>query len=218
MPRQTTIFVAIILAVAIGTAGFAFATAPAAASHEDDDTGAFDALFDEEDDGLIETVRAAASGLYERVTYATPFGDDPDDAEANAEAAMEAFNENSEDFVEYANERDVNGVETVAVTFVQGDEEATVVLVAEYNETAHAYDSAEVVTAEDYDGDVDETDEYVEVEGMAADNAADEIDRFHDEYAADGDNVTTSYMTEMATKYGPAGLSGQLVHSSLLED
>ena len=218
MTRQTTIFVAIVLAVAIATAGFAFATAPAAASHEDGDTGAFDALFEEEDDGLIETVSAAASGLYERVSYAAPFGDDPDDAEASAEAAMEAFNENSEDFVEYANDRDANGVETVAVTFIQDDEEATVVLVAEYNETDHAYDSAEVVTAEEYGGDVDETDEYVEVEGMAADNAADEIDRFHDEFAVDNENVTTSYMTEMATKYGPMGVSDQLVHSSLLED
>jgi hypothetical protein len=118
---------------------------------------------------------------------------------------MQAFNERSESFVTYANDRNVSGGEVVQITFDQTDAEESVYLVAEYNETSNAYDSAAMVNTTDRS--VDET---VTVSGMAADNAADEIEAFHSEFVEDNEDVTTSWLASKWAAYNE-DLSSSLI-------
>jgi hypothetical protein len=209
MTRLTPIAVAVLAVLAL-LAG----AAPAAANHDSttQDEGLADSLFgtsDSNDTGVVDTVSAAigvASGTLDRARYQySPFGPEPDSAEANAEDTMQAFNEHSGDFVDYANDRNVSGGEVVQITFDQTDATETIYLVAEYNQTSDAYESAEMVNATDRS--VDET---VTVSGMAADNAADEIEAFHSEFVESNEDVTTSWLASKWAAYNE-DLSSSLI-------
>jgi hypothetical protein len=214
MTRLKPIAVATLAVLAL----LAGAAAPTAANHDSttQDEGLADSLFgtsDSDDDGLVGQAQRVAGGLYgaatgglDRALYESPFGPEPDSAEQNAEDTMQAFNERSESFVAYANDRNVSGGEVVQITFDQADATETIYLVAEYNETSDAYDSAAMVNTTDRS--VDET---VTVSGMAADNAADEIEAFHSEFVEDNEDVTTSWLAKQWAAYN------EDLESSLIE-
>jgi hypothetical protein len=201
MTRLKPIAVATLAVLAL----LAGAAAPAAANHDTttQDEGLADSLFgtsDSNETGVIDTVSAAigvASGTLDRARYQySPFGPEPDSAEQNAEDTMQAFNEHSGDFVDYANDRNVSGSEVVEITFEQADDPETIYLVAAYNQTSNEYDSAAMVNTTDRS--VDET---VSVSGMAADNAADEIEAFHETFVDPNDDVTTSWLAKQWAAY-----------------
>jgi hypothetical protein len=213
MTRLTPIAVATLAVLAL----LAGAAAPAAANHDatTQDEGLADSLFgtsDSNDTGLVGQAQRVASGLYgaasgtvDRALYEAPFGPEPDSAEANADDTMQAFNEHSSDFVAYANDRNVSGGEVVQITFDQRDAEETIYLVAEYNQTSDQYDSAQMVNTTDRT--VDET---VTVSGMAADNAAEEIEAFHSEFVESNADVTTSWLAKQWAAYNE-DLSSSLI-------
>ena len=210
MTRLKPIAVATLAVLAL----LAGAAAPAAANHDSttQDEGLADSLFgtsDSNDTSVLDTVSAAigvASGTLDRARYQySPFGPEPDSAEANAEDTMQAFNENAGDFVAYANDRNVSGGEVVQITFDQNDAEETIYLVAAYNQTSDSYESAAMVNTTDRS--VDET---VSVSGMAADNAADEIEAFHETFVDPNDDVTTSWLAKQWAAYNE-DLSSSLI-------
>jgi hypothetical protein len=203
---RTTLLVATLAVLAL----LAGAAIPAAANHDttDSDASTTDALFGTtdggEDAGVLTQLQAVrdgisgfAAGSLERARYQySPFRSAPDDAETSANEMMTAFNERTDSFVDYANARDVSGGEVVAITFEQSGDSETVYLVADYNTTSEAYDSAAMVNSTDRA--VDET---VTVSGMAADNAADELVAFHDEFVEPGKDPSPKWLSEQWTKY-----------------
>jgi hypothetical protein len=213
MTRLKPIAVATLVVLAL----LAGAAAPAAANHDttDEDAGIADSLFgtsDSDDGGLVDSAIQTAgaafgvvSGQADRALYASPFGPEPDSAETNAEDTMQAFNDHSGDFVTYANDRNVSGGEVVQITFDQADASETIYLVAAYNETSDSYESAEMVNTTDRS--VDET---VTVSGMAADNAASEIEAFQSEFVEDNEDVTTSWLASKWAAYNE-DLSSSLI-------
>lgn len=187
---RTTI--AILLAVLL-TVGFTVATvAPAAAEHDPDDSGLADAL-QPSDDGLLATAFGALAGV-DRAIYAIRGPDDT--AEENRDAAVKNFNQHSADFVRYANDRDLHEGEVVQVDCTVDGETATAYIVADFNDSTNEYESAAAVTSTDRD--VNHT---VELRKNACDNAAGEIEYFHDTFADDDRDVTRKYMSKMASKY-----------------
>ncbi|MEF8856880.1 MAG: hypothetical protein V5A16_05600 [Haloplanus sp.] len=198
---HTTLAVLLVVALVAGAA------APAAATHNDDsdDNSAFDALFGGEDDeGGLATAASVANGVrgfveggVQRTRWKLPlFAPETSSAAESANATMAEFNDHSADYVAYANARNVSGGEVVAITFEQNGETETIYLVANYNHSSDEYESAEMVA--DTDRSVDET---VTLDDMAAENAPDELDRFHSEFAEPNEDVTPRYTGEMASKY-----------------
>lgn len=192
--KPSVIVLAVVLTVAVLSVG-AF---PAAATHDGgDDSGMSDALSPTDDGGITDTVRGLATGAYERAKYkVSTFTSDSPAAEDSRDDALETFNQHSENYVAYLNARDVHNGEVVEVTFEQNDETATMYIVGEFNDSSGEYESADAVI--DTDRDVDHE---IGLRGMAADNAASELDRFNDEFAEPDDDLTNRYVSEMATKY-----------------
>lgn len=97
-------------------------------------------------------------------------------------------------------ERDV-----LEITFVLGDEEAVRYLVADIDSTTGNYSSAAMLDRAAYEDrglDDADTDETVKLSGFAADNAAEELDTFVVEYAAeDRDLAGSSDLARMTTSY-----------------
>lgn len=190
----TTVIAVLLVAGLVGTA-----IVPAAATHDDtDDGGVADALSPTDEGTPIDTVRGAATGYLARAGYfVSSLRGDPPAAEDSKQDALETFNQYSGNYVSYLNDRDVHNGEVVEVTFRQNDETATMYIVGTYNDTSESYESAEAVN--DTDRAVDHE---IVLRGMAAENAADELERFNDEFASTTDDLTNRYVSEMAAKYG----------------
>lgn len=174
------------------------AAAPVVAKHNDDDS--LSDAFAADDDDRLGTIIGFASGLTDRIGYqARNLVNDAPAAEENRDDAIEAFNSNSESLINWSNDRGVSSnqaTEVAEVTFAQNGEDATMYVVWEYNETAGEYISAEAVSETDRDVDYE-----IRLEAMAAENAAEEIEYFANEFAEPNENVTSAYISEMATKY-----------------
>ena len=197
MTRIRSITLAFVLIVGLVGA----AAAPVAATHNGgDDSGLSDALTPADDGGISgipDTVRGLASGVYARASYAvSSIGGDTPAAEESRDDAVATFNQYNDTFVQYLNNRTVHNGEVVEVTFVQGDEEATAYIVGTYNDSTEQYESAEAVTTTDRT-----VDHEIELRGMAADRADEELERFHDEFAEPDEDITAKYASEMAAKY-----------------
>lgn len=183
----TTLTAVLVIALVAGAA-------PAAAEHDSGDASTLDDVLDAPTDYVAAAFAAAEGGLA-RASYAISGPDD--DAAANRDAAIETFNEYNTTLVEYANARDVHEGEVVQIDCTIGDETATAYIVAPYNTTSGAYESAEAVTSTDRT--VDHT---VALRGPACDNAAAEIETFHDKFAEPDKNVTRGYLVKKGTQYG----------------
>lgn len=175
------------------------ATVPGGVAAQDD--GFLSGFGDDEDDGgVLDTALAAASGLADRARMAVAnVGAEETTAGDDAQAAQEAFNDRSGEFLDYANERTTASTEwdVIAVTFEREDSDsATVYLVATVNDSTDNYTSAEVV---------DDTNRTVDKEltlrDYASKHAADEVDRFHEQFVDPNESVTRAYLSRMASKY-----------------
>lgn len=198
----------------------AAATVPATAGHESDES--LNGLLETSDnDNVIDTIRAAVSGVTERFR-----SDAEADASTDAEAAIQAFNEKSGDYVAYANGRNIaegTDTETIAVRFDDGDTTETIIIEAQ--QSNGEYTSAEAVWEANSSADFDSADEWVVLREDASANAADELRDFHEQFVVDDENVTESYKKQKATRYGGADqgvaafIAGEsMVESSLLGD
>lgn len=188
---QTIVLAGLLVVTLIGATA-----APAGAAHENDDvnTGLGDAL-SPDNDSRTAALLGAAEGSADRAFHGVSslLGDAPS-ANDSATDAVAAFNDHSETFVEYANARNISEGEVLAIEFQQDGTTETVYIVANYSDGA--YQSAEAVHDTDR-----EVNHEVTLEGMAAAKAAEEIDRFYDEFAAPGEDPTRRYTSELATKY-----------------
>lgn len=192
---RTTI--AILFAVLL-TVGFTAATvAPAAATHNGGEESGITDAFTASDGGPLDALQGSISGLTARFSYWAGglTGERPAAAESRDEA-IQTFNQYNDSYVRYLNARDVHNGDVVEIRFKQNDEVATAYIVAEFNETSGDYESAQAVNSTSR-----AVDHKVTLRGMAADNAADELERFHDEFASENRDVTTKYISEMASKY-----------------
>lgn len=190
----TTAFAVLLVVGLVGAA-----VAPAAATHDDtDDGGLTDALSPTDEGSVVDTVQGAAKGYFARASYAvSSFGGDTPAAEESKQDALEEFNANSGNYVAYLNNRDVHNGEVVQVDFQQNGETETMYIAGTYNDSSGEYESAEAVNTTDRT-----VDHQLTLRGMAAENAAGELERFNDEFAAPGNDLTNKYVSEMAAKYG----------------
>lgn len=186
-PRYTSIALSALLVFAL-TAG---AAAPAAADH-DNSSSLADGL-QPSDDGLLGAALGLLGGV-DRAKYAI-FGPD-DSAAENRDAAINEFNQHNESFVAYANNRSIHEGDVLQIDCVIDGETATGYIVATYNDSSEAYESAEAVETTDRTAD-----HTIELRKNACDNAADELERFHADFASEDKDVTRKYMAEMASKY-----------------
>ena len=186
----TTTAVAALLVASLAGA----AVAPAAATHNGDENGTVGDALTPSDNGILAGIIGTASGFTDRAKYAV-FGAD-DSATENRDAAVSTFNQYNDTLLAYANNRSIHEGSVVQVDCTIDDETATSYIVADYNDSSEEYTSAEAVTSTDRS--VDHT---VTLEGAACDNAAEEIEYFHDEFASEDKDVTKRYMAEMAGKY-----------------
>lgn len=185
---------AILLSVLLVTSLVGAAAAPAAASHDGgDDEGIFEQMTPD-DDGYVSAAISYGSGYLGRVSYWVSGPENS--AEESRDAMMEAFNTRNESFLSYANDRGLHQGEVVQVDCELEDETATAYLVADYNATSDEYETARFVRSTNRT-----VDHEVVLKKGACDNAAEEIEGFHDEFVAEDRNITTSYVSKMAGKY-----------------
>lgn len=170
------------------------AVAPVAADHGEE----ADTAFSNDETNWLDMAKGAASGISERVSYTVSslFGGETQAADDSRDDAIQTFNQYNTTFVDYLNARGIHDGEVVKVTFVQNGERSTAFIVADYNTTSEEYDSAEAVKSTDRS-----VDHKIRLQGMAADNADDELERFHDDFAEPDTDITTKYASEMASKY-----------------
>lgn len=167
---------------------------PAAAQSDGPIDGMFSAA---EESSFLSALEGVRDGLVGRATDAVAgVGGSPDAAEL-AEDFQTAFNENSGDYQQWANNRTeaTSSLDVLAVKFSQDDSNETVYLTADV--VNGAYTNVSVANSTDR-----EPDESCELEGNAARNAADELATFNERFVAGDGNVTNDYMTSMASRYG----------------
>lgn len=185
---------AILLSVLLVTALVGAAAAPAAATHDGGDEGIFEQITPD-DDGVVSSVISYGSGYLGRVSYWVSGPENS--AEESRDAMMQAFNERNESFIRYANDRGLHQGEVVQVDCELEGETATAYLVATYNSTSGEYENASFVRSTSRS-----VDHEVVLQKSACDNAGEEIETFHKTFVAEDRNVTRSYLSKMAGKYG----------------
>lgn len=187
------------LTVTVGLAGL---STPVAAKQ-----GAIYDFFesDGEGGGLTKSWSAAKAG------FGRMFADDEKrTAKESARETTDVFNQNSETIVDYANAqlddgRDKRHFDVIRVKFSR-DVTVERWIVADVDVESNTFTSASMVeTSPDRD-----VDEWVRLEGLAAVDAPDELDRFVDEYAEEDKAVDPELEGRLAGRYGPD------VESSLL--
>lgn len=192
MNRQpTAVLIALLLAATLVGA----AVAPATASHAADEGGGLSDALSADDGGYLSAAANWASGFTSRVSHAISGPEHT--ATESRDAMVEAFNEHNDSLVSYANDRGIHEEEVARVDCTLEGETATAYIVADYNSTAGQYDSAQAVTSTDRSVDHD-----IVLSSNACDNAADEIETFHEEFAATGDDVSAAYLSRVGGEYG----------------
>lgn len=188
-PRLTTTAVAAFLVVAL----VAGAAVPATATHDDDESTTLGEAL-EPASNTLGYVEGFIGGTLSRASYVVSGPEE--NATTNRDAAVDAFNQHNESFVDYANNRSIHQGEVVQVDCTVEGETATAFIVADYNNSTSQYDSATAVTSTDR-----AVDHEVVLEESACDNAAAEIETFHDDFASENRDITRKYAAEMASKY-----------------
>lgn len=160
--------------------------------------------FTDQDASTVDTVLAGVSGLLERVRYSasamSPLSgtNDSEAVATDATQLRETFNNNSAAIETYVNAR-FEGNESewnvIEIRQVRGDETETQYLVADVENDSFA----NVSMVESTDRTVDKT---VELRSYASDNAANELDTFITEFVDEDRDLTQSYQSELASKYG----------------
>lgn len=195
MKPSTRTTISIVLACLLTLAMTTAFAAPAAAEHDGGESGGVSDMLTPSDDGILATVFGSVAGLTDRALYKINGPDDT--ATENRDQAVQTFNQYNDSFVAYANNRSIHEDDVVQVDCVIEGETATAYIVADYNDSLGKYESAKAVTSTSRT--VDHT---VTLEANACDNAAEEIETFHDKFASTDKDVTRKYLAEMASKYG----------------
>jgi len=152
-----------------------------------------DDLLDGEDDGLIASAQAYASGYLDRV-----FAEDTGETAAEAaQNTQETFNGNNTTIQAWVNNRTTasEDYDVLAFEFTVDGETSTVYLTS--NATNDGYQNASMVDSTDRS-----VDESCTLENLAAQQADTELAAFVDDYAEPGKNVSRSYLAGLAGKYG----------------
>jgi len=175
------------------TAAAAVATSTVGTASASHDSGFFAGMSGVSGDW---NARAFAEGMIDGIVQ--QLDGDESGAEQNALDAKAEFNEHSGDWVAYANDRDLGGADrqVLEIEFAQSDETYTVFLVADYDESAEEYTSAEMVDSTDR-----EVDHEARLESIAAENAADELQTLHEDYIAPNEDIDADHVQYLAGKY-----------------
>jgi hypothetical protein len=149
-------------------------------------------------DGFTQ-FRASVAGSFDRITS------DVSETTASTVATetTDVFNSNASTLVSYANNQITDGVDkttidTLRVKFTKaGDAERRFIVVG-VDQEANDFTTASMVESTDR-----EIDEWVHLEALAADNAADELESFVDEYAAENKPIDAELKGRLAGRYAP---------------
>lgn len=185
------------LAAAVGLAG---ATQPVAAEQ-----GAVFDFYEDKKSGVRKGYHAAR-GRFSR------WRDDEDKRSApeSAEQTTTIFNRNADTLVSYANEQLVADREKTSYDTIRliWSKETTVErwIVADVDQDANAYVGATMTDTEPASA----VDEWVELEGLAAADLPDELERFVDEYAEPGRPVDEELDGRLTGKYA-GDVEGSLI-------
>lgn len=184
-----------------------FAPAPVAAA---DDCGILSDLFgqcdDANDDGILATTLGAADGWLDRASYSVFGGDDDLTAQKQADAVATTFNNNNDTLVNYTNKRvtATDEYDVIRLEFVDADgDKASKYLVSTVS-------NGSVTSAEMVDSTDRTIDSYVRLEGLAFDEADNELDAFVTTYAEQDETPKRSYLAQKYTKYN-GDLEGTLL-------
>lgn len=179
------------LAVTVGLVGL---STPVTASHEDDEPiGDFLAESDS-----WSKLSGSASGAYERL-----FADESESSAATlADDTTTVFNQNASTLFAYANDRlstsrSKADLDVIRVEWHKDDETAKRWIVATVDSENTFVDATMTDTRPDR-----EQDHFVELEALAADQSANELEHFIDEYANPGEPIDPTYEGRLAGKYG----------------
>lgn len=213
--RPTNIIATLTVALMLLTAPFAGVAA--ADTSDDDET---DWLFGIGDDDVtisdrIDATKSAVLGIVDRVKYevstrtatVNPLVDE-DDTPSVTELADEfenVFNLNNETLAEYVNVRadrhDINAIdyenESIHIEFEFEDEVDDRYIIADVDDDGN-FENIRIVADEP---DSHEVAHALKLEGYAAYNAADELDRFVDEYAEDGNDIDRTIVNRIVQQY-----------------
>ncbi|ELZ14409.1 hypothetical protein C478_07287 [Natrinema thermotolerans DSM 11552] len=202
-PRLVAVGVALLL---VSAGLFGVATTPVAADHQEG--GITDGLITSESDNSsdgwlpgwvpdapsMDVTQAAASGWMDRVTHSTTsflgLGGSGPSAEEVATNVADEYNNNSAAYESWADEHAgvYAGHDTVEITFKTGGDTATRYLTADIvtENGSETYANSSVVKSIPDDRTVDET---VTVSGLAAENAASELETLRTEYIETGETI-----------------------------
>lgn len=149
---------------------------------------------------VISTVTASLSGLRDRVAYGAKAVVADEDAQPSAsEQAREVqsfYNTNNESFEAYVNNRTDASTDSdvIELRFTLNGETETKYLVADVSDGS--YTNSQIVNSTDRT-----VDHWVELDGLAAADAPDDLEAFHDDYVAEDEDITQAYLSKMAAKY-----------------
>lgn len=181
------------------------AVAPGAVVAQDDSI--WDGFSEDEDEvsitDRISIANAEVAALLDRISYSVSSRTTSDDADARAteyaDAFANTFAEHNETLETYTNDRftgDASQYNVIAFEFVVDDAETTRYLVADVNATDDTFHNSSIV------GQTDRSVDYtITLEEYAAKNAADELDYFAEEYAAENRGIDKQLLTRMANRY-----------------
>jgi hypothetical protein len=211
MSRHTTLLLASLLlaGVAFGGLTVVITAEPAAGHAGHEDPSMLDQLSEADSDAIFAGLAGRISGaINARLAWLS--GDETTSSDACGNLQAE-FNSHNTTITDWANARTnaTTGLDTLAITCDTSDETATVYLTAEVDTTSGNYTNAQVVDATDREPDAE-----CRLEEDSADNAADELATFVEEFAAPGEDVTESFTQRLAAQYtgdvrcdGVAGVS-----------
>lgn len=134
------------------------------------------------------------------VARVTSFVDDQPDIDTHVDAAVETFESQTTDWVDYVNDRDLGGSErqTAELTFEFDGEERTRYVIADWDDADERYQSIDIQLPDEFDGDADH---WATISGDAVSNAADELDAVHERFIEPNEDITSTYASRLAGRY-----------------
>lgn len=163
---------------------------------------------------VVSSVRAASSGLFERLSYRVKGSDST--AEKRADEFQTYYNDHNASFEDYTNSRTTASTshDVVALNFTMNDETATRYLVTDVNSSTNDYENSTVVSSTNRT-----VDQWVTLEGVAADSTPDEAQRFHENYVAEDRDIDGALVSRLGAKYkGHVAGSYEYLPDSIEED
>lgn len=149
-------------------------------------------------EGFIAGLWGALDRQQTALLRAVGLGPEYPAAEQEAADVQQFFNQHSAAFVAYANNRTTAGDarDVINFTYVIEGEEYTHVLVAQHSNGT--WDSAEIVNSTSRT-----VDESCRLEGYAAANASEELERAYEQFVTTGETPSAAYIGRLTGQYRP---------------